>query len=97
MESEYLRKNVGEVLTEALKEVVEVRPADPISFIAHQMMKWQKNFQQRREMLEEAEEVMRLMKELRGPSPVEGAGEGEAEGDDDDETKDEEEEAEELA
>ena len=51
MESEYLRKNVGEVLTEALKEVVEVRPADPISFIAHQMMKWQKNFQQRREML----------------------------------------------
>jgi hypothetical protein len=39
MESEYLKEAVGEVLAEVLKEVVEVRPADPIVFISRQIMK----------------------------------------------------------
>lgn len=76
METEYLKSTVGDILTEVLKEVVEVRPVDPIAYIARQMMRWKRNFERRREMLEEAEETMRLMKELRGPSIVEGIGEG---------------------
>ena len=92
MESEYLKATVGDVLTEVLKEVVEIRPVDPIAFIARQMMKWSKNLQRRHEMLEEAEELMRLMKELRGPSIVEGVGEG-AEGDEEVEESKENEDA----
>ena len=90
MESEYLKSTVGDALAEALKEVVEVRPADPVAFIAHQIMKWKKNFDRRVEMLEEAEELMRLMRELRGPSIVEGGNEGEGEGEEEENSEDEE-------
>ena len=96
MESEYLKSTVGDILTEVLKEVVEIRPLDPIAFIARQMIKWSENFERRRQMLEEAEETMRLMRELRGPSIV-GDGEGDEGEDADGEPKPDEEEAENSA
>ena len=98
MESEYLKSTVGDILTEVLKEVVEIRPVDPIAFIARHMMKWSTNFERRRQMLQEAEETMRLMKELRGPSIVgEGEGEGDEGEDAEGEPKADEEEAENSA
>ena len=176
MESAYLQRTVGEVLAEVLKEVVEVRPADPIAFIATQMkvgqnshesgraywatrssvrsfartvhsfagsallaslarstalmsflarslipelvgksrirffrttgfcptvpmQKWQQNLQRRQEMLAEAEEVMRLMKEMRGPTPPDdGEGEDDEEvGEDPRDDEEDEKEEEEMA
>eukprot|EP00033_Pygsuia_biforma_P001858 GCRY01002077.1.p1 GENE.GCRY01002077.1~~GCRY01002077.1.p1 ORF type:complete len:403 (-),score=127.15 GCRY01002077.1:340-1548(-) len=60
MDSNYLKSTVGETLSEALAQAAIIKPADPIAFVAHYLLKYNENvaLQKKRE-----EDAIQLEKE----------------------------------
>ncbi|XP_046708905.1 DPY30 domain containing 2 isoform X5 [Silurus meridionalis] len=57
MDSEYLKQTVGRCLVEALVEVVELRPPDPIEFLAHYIYRYQENMEDAKKKAEYKRQV----------------------------------------
>ncbi|CAG7729900.1 unnamed protein product [Allacma fusca] len=58
-EIEYLKKTLGPVLVSALAEVCVKRPADPIEYLGHWLLRWRYNEELKRRDMENALEVIR--------------------------------------
>lgn len=53
-EVEYLKKNLGPVLTAALAEICIRRPADPIEYLGHWLLRWRYNEELKRRDVQNA-------------------------------------------
>ena len=50
MESEYVRRSVGQALALGLAEVVAVRPADPVEYLALWLLQHKRNLGEREQV-----------------------------------------------
>jgi len=58
-EVEYLKKNLGPILVAALAEICIRRPADPIEYLGHWLLRWRYNEELKRRDVQNALEVVR--------------------------------------
>ena len=58
-EIEYLKKTLGPVLVSALSEICVKRPADPIEYLGHWLLRWRYNEELRRRDMQNALETIR--------------------------------------
>lgn len=67
MESEYIRRSLGQALVLGLAEVAAVRPADPVEYLALWLLQHKRN-------LSERDEVCATSDTMRYPQPNLAAG-----------------------
>jgi hypothetical protein len=58
-EVEYLKKNLGPILVAALAEICIRRPADPIEYLGHWLLRWRYNEELKRRDVQNALDVVR--------------------------------------
>lgn len=58
-EVEYLKKSLGPVLVAALAEICIRRPADPIEYLGHWLLRWRYNEELKRRDVQNAMDVVK--------------------------------------